>query len=119
MAKPNKATTAPARTPVKSSPPSGESRSQGQTGETDENYNLVSVLYHALQGAETLSRYIRDAQQADDEELVSFFEETKEAYVERASEAKQLLAARLAEALEDEEDDEDDEDEDEEDEEED
>jgi hypothetical protein len=115
MGKANKASsTQAARTPPQSSPPGGQERSKGQTGETDENYNLISVLYHALQGAETISQYLRDAQQAEDEELISFFEETKIAYVERANEAKQLLASRLEESLEDE-DDEDDEEEDEED----
>jgi hypothetical protein len=101
-----------------STPPAGRAKGEEQTGERDENYDLISVLYHALQGADTIGKYLRDAQQADDEELASFFEETREAYVERANEAKRLLASRLEESLEDEEDEEDeDEDEDEEDEE--
>jgi hypothetical protein len=83
-----------------------------RTGERDENYDLISVLYHALQGAETISQYMEDARESNDEELLSFFEETREAYIERAAEAKQLLASRL-EGSEDEED-EDEEDEDEE-----
>jgi hypothetical protein len=113
MAKASKASSsATTKAATQSSPPSGQARSQGQTGETDENYNLISVLYHALQGAETISQYLRDAQQADDEELVAFFEETKTAYIERANEAKQLLVTRLEETLdEDDEDDEDEEDE--------
>jgi hypothetical protein len=101
-----------------STPPAGRARGEQQTGERDENYDLISVLYHALQGAETISQYLADAQQADDEELASFFEETRSAYIERANEAKRLLASRLEESLDDEdEDDEDDEDEDDEDEE--
>jgi hypothetical protein len=31
------------------------------TGVRDEHYNLVSILYHALQGAETYDTYISDA----------------------------------------------------------
>jgi hypothetical protein len=77
------------------------------------------VLYHALQGAETLDQYIRDARGAEDEELATFFEETKETYVERAAEAKELLASRLESEDEDEADDDDEASEDEEDEEED
>lgn len=109
MGKANKATSKQ----IESSPPGG----QRQASERDENYDLISVLYHALQGADTITQYVRDAQDADDEELVSFFEETKAAYIERANEAKQLLAARLEESLddEDEEDDEDDEDDEDED----
>jgi hypothetical protein len=92
------------KAPASEPAPRGQSR--GQTGERDENYALISVLYHALQGAETIDQYVRDAQSAGDEELASFFEETKEAYAERASEAKALLASRLESMEEDEEDDE-------------
>ena len=112
MGKANKASsTQTSRSPVQSTPPGGQERSKGQTGETDENYNLISVLYHALQGAETLNQYLRDAQETEDEELISFFEETKSAYIERANEAKQLLASRLEESLDEEDEDEEDEDE--------
>jgi hypothetical protein len=68
-----------------------------QTGERDEHYDVISVLYHALQGAETIQQYIADAREADDEELSSFFEETAAEYAARAAQAKQLLAARLDE----------------------
>lgn len=83
---------------------------QSQTGERDEDFNLVSVLYHALQGAETISRYLKDAKRSGDDELAEFFEETREGYVQFADQAKQLLAARL-----DVDEDDDDEEEDEED----
>jgi hypothetical protein len=99
--------------PSKSSTGNRSKKSQGssargagsQTGERDENYNLISVLYHALQGAETISQYQQDAD--GDSELSSFFEETKSSYVLVAQQAKQLLAARI-ESDEDEDEDEDD-----------
>ena len=34
------------------------------TGTRDERYNLVSVLYHALQAGETTQQYIQDAEKA-------------------------------------------------------
>ena len=34
------------------------------TGVKDEHYDLVSILYHALQGAETYQTYINDADRA-------------------------------------------------------
>ena len=34
------------------------------TGTRDEHYNLVSVLYHALQGADTCNVYALDAEAA-------------------------------------------------------
>jgi len=73
----------------------GAARGAAQTGERDEHYDVISVLYHALQGAETISQYIEDARSARDQELLSFFEETRVEYAERAQRAKQLLAARL------------------------
>jgi hypothetical protein len=45
------------------------------TGTRDEHYNLISVLYHALQGADTCSGYALDAEAAGDERLVTFFRE--------------------------------------------
>ena len=66
-----------------------------QTGERDEHYDVISVLYHSLQGAETVERYISDARNARDQELLSFFEDTRSEYAARAAQAKQLLASRL------------------------
>jgi hypothetical protein len=68
---------------------------ESETGERDENYNLVSVLYHALQGAETTTQYQKDAEQGGDEQLAQFFQEARDGYAEFAKQAKQLLAERL------------------------
>lgn len=66
-----------------------------ETGERDENYNLISVLYHALQGADTIRQYQQDAEQSGDDELVQFFEETRSGYADIARQAKQLLIERV------------------------
>jgi hypothetical protein len=82
---------------------------------SDKTYGVVSVLYHALQGAETYGKYISDAEQADDSELVKFFEQCRQQESERAQRAKQLLLDRIElEDEDDEDDDEDDEDDDDE-----
>jgi hypothetical protein len=60
----------------------------------DSVYGLVSVLYHALQGAQACDQYINDAERAGDDELVSFFTECREAQNQRAQRAKQLLVDR-------------------------
>jgi hypothetical protein len=67
----------------------------GNTGTQDVTYNLVSILYHALQGAETYDQYIADAERGGDQELTEFFREAKEENSRRAERAKQLLAQRL------------------------
>jgi hypothetical protein len=69
--------------------------SQGNTGTRDITYNLISVVYHALQGAETTALYIGDAEQEGNQELAQFFREAKEEYESRAERAKQLLTTHL------------------------
>ncbi|HWK89710.1 MAG TPA: hypothetical protein VNP72_06930, partial [Longimicrobium sp.] len=67
----------------------------GNTGTGDLTYNLVSILYHALQGAETYDQYARDADQEGDKELAQFFRDVKAENGRRADRAKQLLHTRL------------------------
>ena len=63
------------------------------TGTNNSTYNLVSVLYHALQGADLYEKYAADA--GDDQDLANFFREVQEQEKVRATHAKQLLAKRL------------------------
>ena len=69
--------------------------SQGDTGTRDITYNIVSTIYHTLQGAETLALYIADAEQQGDQELAQFFRDVKEENQRRAERGKQLLARYL------------------------
>ena len=64
-----------------------------QTGTQDEQYNLISVLYHALQGGDTITKYMSDAQ--GDADLQQFFQEAQGQYKGIADKAKQLLAQRM------------------------
>ena len=63
------------------------------TGTSNPTYNLVSILYHALQGAENYERYAHDA--GSDQDLANFFREIQQQEKQRADRAKQLLATRL------------------------
>ena len=49
-----------------------------RSGTPDEHYNLVSVLYHALQGAELYAEYAEDAERAGDTELADFFQQIQD-----------------------------------------
>ena len=69
--------------------------SQGDTGTRDITYDLVSVIYHALQGAETTALYIADARQEGNTDLEQFFTQAKDEYQARADRAKQLLTDHL------------------------
>lgn len=63
------------------------------TGTKDEHYNLISVLYHALQGGDTINQYLQDVQ--GNEELSQFLQETQQQYQQTAEKAKQLLKQQL------------------------
>jgi CBS domain-containing protein len=61
------------------------------TGTRDEHYNLVSVLYHALHGAENCETYALDAAAAGRDDLLTFFREAQVVQAEMAERAKELL----------------------------
>lgn len=65
------------------------------TGTRDTVYDLVSIIYHALQGAETYAMYVSDAEQAGDSELAQFFRGVQQDEQARSDRAKKLLADRL------------------------
>ena len=52
------------------------------TGTRDELYTIIiiSVLYHALQGADTCATSLQDAEHAGDQDLAQFFREVQGTY---------------------------------------
>ena len=64
---------------------------QMATGTRDEHYNLVSVLYHALHGADNCDQYALDAEAAGNERLAAFFREAQGGQMLLAERAKELL----------------------------
>ncbi len=61
------------------------------TGTRDEHYNLVSVLYHALHGAENCAIYAVDAEVAGRDDIATFFREAQVVQAGLAERAKELL----------------------------
>ena len=64
-----------------------------ETGTRDETYDIIAVLYHALQGAENCELYADDAE--DDQELRQYFERAGQQQREIADQGKALLHDRL------------------------
>src|ERR687886_1126644 len=64
------------------------------TGTPNEIYDLTSVLFHALEGGASYDTYIRDAEEAGDQELANFFRRVSGEDSMRADEARRLLAER-------------------------
>ena len=77
---------------------SNQSGSQGQstgnTGTQDVTYDLISIIFHALQGAETYQKYAQDAARGNPE-IQQFIQRTKQQAQQTADEAKRLLAQQL------------------------
>ena len=69
--------------------------STGDTGTRDITYDLVSVIYHSLQGAETTAMFIADAEQAGNQDCAQFFREVKDDHTRHADRAKQLLITNI------------------------
>lgn len=66
---------------------------QRATGTSDPTYNVISVVYHALQGAETIQMYIDDPE--TDDELKTFFGQVQQGYRRAAEMGKALLVQRI------------------------
>jgi hypothetical protein len=69
--------------------------SSGGSPILNQTYDLVSVLYHVLKGQQPYGKYIQDAQQSGDQELVQFFQDVQSQDQQRATRAQQLLQRRL------------------------
>ncbi len=59
-----------------------------QTGTRNETYDVIAVLYHALQGAENCRIYVKDAKDGQTRE---FFEQAMQMQRQLADQGKQIL----------------------------
>ena len=66
---------------------------QQATGTSDPTYNVIAVVYHALQGAETIQKYLDDS--GTEEELRTYFAQVQQGYRRAADMGKQLLVQRI------------------------
>lgn len=66
-----------------------------ETGTSNQQYDLISIVYHSLQSAAVCDMYIQDADQSGDRELTEFFEQVKQQSCQQAEQAKKLMVQRL------------------------
>ncbi len=66
----------------------------GETGFDDVTYDLVSVQYHALKGGHDYGQYVRDARNADRDDIAEFFEQVMAEDAARASRCHEFLKER-------------------------
>jgi hypothetical protein len=64
----------------------------GETGFDDVTFDLISVQYHSLKAGHDYGQYVRDARNAGQDEIASFFEEVMAQDSERARRCHEFLA---------------------------
>ena len=57
----------------------------------DKDYNLISVLYHSLQAADTCAQYSQDASSQGSPEVAEFLRQVQQQNERIAQQAKELL----------------------------
>jgi hypothetical protein len=57
----------------------------------DVDYDMVSVLYHALKGAQACATYIQDAGREGNQELTQFFTQIQREEIALADKTRQML----------------------------
>jgi hypothetical protein len=65
-----------------------QQQGQQQTGTRNETYNVIAILYHALQGAENCQTYLQDAQ---DRQIRDFIQQALQLQRQLADQGKQVL----------------------------
>ena len=63
----------------------------GETGFDDVTYDLISVQYHALKGGHDYGQYVRDAENAKQDEIAQFFRDVMEQDSARAHQCHEFL----------------------------
>ena len=71
----------------------GMQAGMGRTPDT--TYDLISVMYHTLQGCETYEQYAQDAEQAGQRDAAQFFRDAGREFKRLAERGRQLLAQCL------------------------
>jgi len=69
------------------------SQAKANTGTSNTEYNLVSILYHSLEEAATCEKYISDA--GNDQDIQQFLRDVQNEDRRRADRAKELLKNRM------------------------
>jgi len=73
----------------------GDGRSaRAEAGIDDLEYDLISTVYHNLQGMEAAARYALDAEEMGSSDIAEFFRATQRDCQQRAGEARRLLMGR-------------------------
>jgi hypothetical protein len=73
---------------------SSSSATEINTHTMDKDYDLISVLYHALQAVDTCAKYEQDARSAGSQQVAEFMREVQQQNQRLAHRAKELLVTQ-------------------------
>ena len=63
----------------------------GQTGFDDVTFDLISVQYHSLKAGHDYGQYLRDAENAGQDEIAAFFRQVMDEDADRAKRCHEFL----------------------------
>jgi rubrerythrin len=63
----------------------------GETGFDDVTYDLISVQYHALKAGHDYGQYVRDAENAGQQDIAEFFRKVMKEDSERAKQCHEFI----------------------------
>jgi bacterioferritin (cytochrome b1) len=63
----------------------------GETGFDDVTYDLISVQYHSLKAGHDYGQYVRDAENAGEDEIAQFFRDVMQQDSDRAHQCHEFL----------------------------
>ncbi|GAA2019152.1 hypothetical protein GCM10009740_04040 [Terrabacter terrae] len=63
----------------------------GETGFDDVTFDLISVQYHSLKAGHDYGQYVRDAENADQQEIADFFRRVMDEDSARAHQCHEFL----------------------------
>jgi len=69
---------------------------QKETGVSNIHYNLISVIHHTAEAVVRYNAFIKDAEEAGDNECAQFMRDTQSAAKTTAEKAQALLAKHLS-----------------------
>ena len=64
----------------------------GETGFDDVTFDLISVQYHSLKAGHDYGQYVRDAENAGQDDIAAFFREVMEQDAQRGKRCHEFLA---------------------------
>jgi len=71
---------------------------QQQTSVDNLYFDLVSIVYHSLEAAQTYATYLNDAQQSGNQQFIQLVQQMQQQNDQWSQQAKQLLSQQMSQS---------------------